>query len=1173
MSDCKDHKHPIQRPGTSQKDRIIASLQPDSAPMHEWEMEDFLRFAYEYARHVRFFDLKSDKLPKGNWQAFFDTFREDEALEKFVKDIQNDQGSITPHLALFVAFLLLLKHNQDHLNKFTGKHLNFYYKKVLNLKSKVPVGDQVHIVFEIAKNAITEKVPKDTELNGGKDDSGKLRYYKTTDELVVNPAVIGKIRNILHVPDALEEDGLKAGLYHAVNANKADGLEAEPEDGLWSAFGHDKLTPPEIGLTIASPLLQLKEGDRWIQLHMGVDTSLATSDDTGPSYDAAELNRYLEVYLTGEKGWLGPFDVYAGVLPDVGENVGVAIEVSTMDNSKLHLLVNIPISVDPIVPLDPKVITDPIQTGYPAAKIVFKWNQESEADSAGVFNLYEQWRLIKVNTIYLDAWVVGMKELVVENDLGPLDPAKAFFPFGSQPSVGSNLFVGNHEIFEKNWQKINVNVTWKDLPSDGSKTDLPGRYEAYRKDHLTNLTKDKYTVKSESTYTDPSDLFENADGGLIVKDNNYFTAGISILDDKAWKQLDGLNADEANFNLFTNQSDQRFEITRKGASSTPADEGAETAASSSGSGVAVGLVSWGIPYIYYSPVVDTYSQSVTQSYTVGNHNTAFNLELFNVSGVKSTSTAQNLNTGQQKGFIKFSLKNHFFHRQYPNIYAVAVSKEASPQVLIPNEPYTPQVEAITIDYFATTRFDTGSALEVQAVKFGTSEEDKKKILQSYSQDNVQLFHQGPFGFARQHAFLKDQALRMHTPNKLEFREVTDNLIRLAPDFYEVGQFMIGIQNINVNQTVSILFQVAEGSENPVLDPFTKEDQIEWHVLSNNEWIHLNRNYVLEDATNNLLQSGIIRFLIPKEATSFNNWLDAGYIWLRATLKKHPDRVAKMIALHTNAVKAQFVDQGNDLKHLETALNAGTITKMINRLARIKKVSQPYASFDEKPAEKQPDYYKRVSERLRHKQRAVTLWDYEQLVLEEFPEIHKVKNLNHTRYNDETDKVMEFSPGDVTLVIVPDLRNKNFYDPLQPRVSQNLLSQINAFLKPLHGMHVNFRAINPHYEKVAFEVEVVFFQGKDPVIYLRQLQNDLISFLSPWVIDPDKGIQFGGTVYKSQVITFIEALNYIDYITDFAMLHDEVLVDGGIIETTSPASILVSAPEHKVKNIIPEVCPS
>ena len=95
MPDCKDHKHPIQRPGTSQKDRIISALQPGSAPMHEWEMEDYLRFAYDYARHVRFFDLKSDQLSKGNWQVFFEAFQSDEDLQNFIKEVRRNLKTLS----------------------------------------------------------------------------------------------------------------------------------------------------------------------------------------------------------------------------------------------------------------------------------------------------------------------------------------------------------------------------------------------------------------------------------------------------------------------------------------------------------------------------------------------------------------------------------------------------------------------------------------------------------------------------------------------------------------------------------------------------------------------------------------------------------------------------------------------------------------------------------------------------------------------------------------------------------------------------------------------------------------------------------------------------------------------------------------------------------------------
>ena len=126
-----------------------------------------------------------------------------------------------------------------------------------------------------------------------------------------------------------------------------------------------------------------------------------TSDGSVLSYDDAGLNKYFDVYLTGEKGWLGPFEIHKGDLPIVDDDPEIAIVESMMNNSKLQLLFNVPISVDPIVALDPKVIPDPIQTGYPAAKIVFKFNQESEADSAIVFKLYEQWCSIKINWFIL----------------------------------------------------------------------------------------------------------------------------------------------------------------------------------------------------------------------------------------------------------------------------------------------------------------------------------------------------------------------------------------------------------------------------------------------------------------------------------------------------------------------------------------------------------------------------------------------------------------------------------------------------------------------------------------------------------------------------------------------------------------------------------------------------
>jgi hypothetical protein len=67
---------------------------------------------------------------------------------------------------------------------------------------------------------------------------------------------------------------------------------------------------------------------------------------------------------------------------------------------------------------------------------------------------------------------------------------------------------------------------------------------------------------------------------------------------------------------------------------------------------------------------------------------------------------------------------------------------------------------------------------------------------------------------------------------------------------------------------------------------------------------------------------------------------------------------------------------------------------------------PYPSFGGRVTEDNAEFYNRVSERLRHKDRAITIFDYERLVLESFPDIYRVKCIDHT------DEGCELAPGHV-----------------------------------------------------------------------------------------------------------------------------------------------------------------
>ena len=131
QGDCID-KNPLQRDGTSQKQRMLEALNPDSVQLHGFTMKDWMRFAYEFAAHVNYFGTGNDLLAEGNWQNFF---IDDAGIDKFLENISKTQ-SVEPHLALFVAFLKLMATSQQQLNAVTSRHLNFYYEEVLQLKKK-----------------------------------------------------------------------------------------------------------------------------------------------------------------------------------------------------------------------------------------------------------------------------------------------------------------------------------------------------------------------------------------------------------------------------------------------------------------------------------------------------------------------------------------------------------------------------------------------------------------------------------------------------------------------------------------------------------------------------------------------------------------------------------------------------------------------------------------------------------------------------------------------------------------------------------------------------------------------------------------------------------------------------------------------------------------------------
>lgn len=153
------------------------------------------------------------------------------------------------------------------------------------------------------------------------------------------------------------------------------------------------------------------------------------------------------------------------------------------------------------------------------------------------------------------------------------------------------------------------------------------------------------------------------------------------------------------------------------------------------------------------------------------------------------------------------------------------------------------------------------------------------------------------------------------------------------------------------------------------------------------------------------------------------------------------------------------------------------------------------------------------------------------------------------------------------MVIPDLKNRNARDPLQPKVDTDTIGRIAAYVQDHIGEQVKVQVINPIYQKIRLDFKVKFYPQYEFNFYSNQLKQELIQFLSPWVSASDRDIFFGGKVYKSVLLDLVEDLPYVDYLTDFKMYSYTGTIlnytDISEAQPATPDAILVSDSTHTV----------
>jgi len=360
------------------------------------------------------------------------------------------------------------------------------------------------------------------------------------------------------------------------------------------------------------------------------------------------------------------------------------------------------------------------------------------------------------------------------------------------------------------------------------------------------------------------------------------------------------------------------------------------------------------------------------------------------------------------------------------------------------------------------------------------------------------------------------------------------LLGLLPDFSNPGELFIGLTQVTSPKTVSVLFEVVEGSANP-LKP---SESVSWYYLNQeNNWEAFEKATLI-DGTLNLTRTGIVTISFPSDAGHTGTVMPTGMLWLKVAVQGQIDAVCKLRAITAQAGQVELVQDEINNVYFTEIRPKGSIAKLVVNDAAIKGINQPADSFGGRPAESGAAFYSRVSERLRHKQRAITLWDYEHLVLEQFPSIYKAKCINRAGFVDHNG-VTEFCenfPGHVTLVTIPDLSKSTYANPLRPYTPIGTLVDITNYLRKISNPFVALHVRNPQFEEIQLAFDVVLRPNRDAAFYLNQLNDDIERFLCPWAFDTAKQVSFGGKIQKSSLIDFIDGRPYVYAVSGFKMHH-------------------------------------
>jgi len=479
-----------------------------------------------------------------------------------------------------------------------------------------------------------------------------------------------------------------------------------------------------------------------------------------------------------------------------------------------------------------------------------------------------------------------------------------------------------------------------------------------------------------------------------------------------------------------------------------------------------------------------------------------------------------------------------FHAdRYPLALVKAMRTQRLPFVTppVPPEPFVPRAAGLTLGYTASDRIELNAP---------DSADPGERVVQVSPFGRVELF-----------------------PRRIQ-REVS-----LFPPRLGYGHLFIQLDGPHATGPLTLLFEVAESGH---LRLVPEPNPIAWFYLTAGGWTALPATAVLSDSTAGLMRSGLVMIDLPEDAARGAPEMPGKGVWMAAVAMRPGLEVFPTLAtVETNGLQA--VRAEDSFGPWAEADRSWSFETPQPGLGAMREIALPVTL---RPPETEWHYVARLSERLRHRKRAVTPWDMERMVLEEFPEVWMAKCLPHL-----TRTTPRPAPGRATLVAVRRAPRSAGDRPPEPFLFDvNTLQRIRDFLAAHAPGYARIEAVNPGFERLQVRATLSFDPFRDDGAMARRVNTEIARFLTVWTAPPELA-RFGWSLNTRALRAHVEALDFVREVNDFSVLHLSANDDGtfALLDTAQsdgrgphgptirpahPWSLPLSVAEHALATVPP-----